>query len=124
MTSRSILLIDDNEILRSTLAAYLEEQGYAVLCAADGREGLEIARQELPAAIIADLMMPGMDGRELAGRIRADAAVGHIPVIALTATDMSDEERESAGFAAGLRKPVDPRTLMSTLQASLDDSSS
>ena len=119
MTTQPILVIDDNPTLRHAISSYLEERGYAVRAAADGKEGLEIARRDLPAAILADLMMPRMDGRELAARIREDAATRHIPVIVFTATDMSEEERERSGFVAYLRKPVDPATLMSTLEEAL-----
>jgi CheY-like chemotaxis protein len=121
MTSRAILIIEDNETLRLALASYIEEKGYVVHCAGDGREGLEIARREIPAAIIADLMMPHMDGRELAGHLHDDPDTRHIPVIVLTATDMSDSEREESGFVAYLRKPVDPHTLMGALDQVLGD---
>jgi CheY-like chemotaxis protein len=121
MTSRAILIIEDNETLRIALASYIEEKGYVVHCAGDGREGLEIARREIPAAIIADLMMPHMDGRELAGHLNDDPDTRHIPVIVLTATDMSDSEREESGFVAYLRKPVDPHTLMGALDRVLGD---
>jgi CheY-like chemotaxis protein len=121
MTSRAILIIEDNETLRIALASYIEEKGYVVHCAGDGREGLEIARREIPAAIIADLMMPHMDGRELAGHLHDDPDTRDIPVIVLTATDMSDSEREESGFVAYLRKPVDPHTLMGALDRVLGD---
>jgi CheY-like chemotaxis protein len=121
MTSRAILIIEDNETLRIALASYIEEKGYVVHCAGDGREGLEIARREIPAAIIADLMMPHMDGRELAGHLHDDPDTRDIPVIVLTATDMSDSEREESGFVAYLRKPVDPHTLMGALDQVLGD---
>lgn len=81
---KSILLIDDNADMRNLLHSELSGQ-YHCLSAADGQQGLEIARQQLPDMIISDIMMPVMDGYELAQNLRGDLLTCHIPLILLTA---------------------------------------
>ena len=110
----TILLVEDNEMNRDMLSRRLERKGHEVLLAIDGREGLDRAREMLPALVLLDLGLPEMDGWEVVSRLKADDATREIPVIALTAHAMAgDRERAlRAGCEDYDTKPVDfPRLL-------------
>ncbi|MCK5622668.1 MAG: response regulator, partial [Alphaproteobacteria bacterium] len=98
-----------NEMNRDMLCRRLERKGFAVLIAADGEQGLSVAKAETPDVIIMDLSLPRVDGWEACRRLKADQSTSTIPVIALTAHAMSTD-REKA-LAAGCddfdTKPVD-----------------
>lgn len=79
-----VLIIEDNDDNRDILKHQLEYLGYAVVEAADGLEGLKQAEKERPDLIIVDVMMPGIDGREVARRLRADPKTKDIPILAAT----------------------------------------
>src|SRR3990172_2949250 len=82
-----ILVVDDEERNRRLLAAMLEAEGYAAAEAADGAQALDLARQSPPDLILLDIMMPGMDGYEVARALKADAVTKAIPVVMVTALD-------------------------------------
>ena len=89
-----VLLIDDDEVSRYLLKGLLADTRYAVVEAADGPEGLRLARQERPRVIFLDLDMPGLTGPEVLKALRADAATRAIPVIIHTAKVLDEAERE------------------------------
>ncbi len=105
----SVLVVDDNDVNRELARSILERLGYRVLLAADGDEGLAVARREGPALVLMDLAMPGKDGYAATRELKADPATRRIPVVALTALAMrGDEERAiEAGVDAFLTKPID-----------------
>lgn len=82
---KKILIIDDERDFVETLSFSLESQGFAVSHAPDGPSGIEKLKGEKPDLIILDLMMPGMDGYEVAKKLRADNSASRIPIIVLTA---------------------------------------
>jgi PAS domain S-box-containing protein len=95
----SILIIDDTPANLGAMVEALEQQGYRVLVAQDGEEGIERARLMQPDLILLDILMPGIDGFETCRRLKADAGVQEIPVIFMTAlSQMSDKV---AGFSVG-----------------------
>lgn len=96
----SILLIDDDDDYREALALMLAARGYAVRCAANGREGVRLACEEPPDAILLDFYMPVMDGAETARRLRAVPALHGVPILALTAFGS-----EAAALGAGAPTP-------------------
>lgn len=106
---RKILVVEDNELNRDMLCRRLERKGFFVLTAADGAQGLDVAKAEVPDVIIMDLSLPRVDGWEACRRLKADHSTVAIPIIALTAHAMSTD-REKA-LAAGCddfdTKPVD-----------------
>ena len=104
-----ILLIEDNADAREALRALLELDGYEVLAAADGAEGLDLARTKAPEVALVDIGLPGFDGYEVARRMKALPAPPSV-MIALTGySEPEDRQRATdAGFAAHLVKPVDP----------------
>ncbi len=114
----TILVIDDESSIRNVAKAYLEHAGYRVLCATTGPEGLQMALADQPDLIILDLMLPGMDGMELAARLRE-----HSDVFILMLTARSDEMDRVAGLRVGaddyLTKPFSPRELVARVEAIL-----
>jgi two-component system, sensor histidine kinase len=107
-----ILLVEDNVDAREALRALLELDGYEVHAAADGTEGLELARTKAPNVALIDIGLPGIDGYEVARRMKLLVAPAPM-MIALTGySEPEDKQRaKDAGFCAHLVKPVDPETL-------------
>ncbi len=120
-----ILLVEDNPENRDMLSRRLIRRGFEVAFAEDGAEAVRMAREILPALILMDLSLPVMDGWEATRRIKADAATGSIPVIALTAHAMaSDRERAlQSGCDDYDTKPVDLARLLEKISALLPDES-
>ena len=117
-----ILIVEDNEMNRDLIARRLAKRGYLVIEAVDGDQGLEMAAQESPDLIVADLGLPGMDGCELTRRLKAGQATKNIPVLALTAYART-EDRDRA-LAAGCdefeTKPIQLEALLKKIKTLLD----
>lgn len=88
-----ILVIEDETIVRENLVELLEAEGYEVLAAADGREGLELARAQMPDLILCDILMPEMSGHEVLERLARDPVTAVIPFIFLTARAEREDMR-------------------------------
>jgi two-component system alkaline phosphatase synthesis response regulator PhoP len=119
MTTRgTILLIEDEASIRTVARAYLEQAGFRVLWSETGSQGLELAEQERPDLVILDLMLPGMDGMEVAARLRETS-----DVYILMLTARSEETDRVAGLRIGaddyLTKPFSPRELVARVEAIL-----
>jgi CheY-like chemotaxis protein len=114
-----ILIIEDQREMRENLATILEMEGYTVVRAADGREGLSVARSERPDLILCDVMMPGMDGHEVLRALRADPATLHIPFVFLTAKGDKRDQRTGMNLGADdyLTKPVTVSDLLNAVVA-------
>jgi two-component system, OmpR family, response regulator len=114
-----VLVVDDHPDAAESLAAVLELMGCPVQIALNGYNALAIAEEFKPQVCLLDLMMPGMDGLELAARLRVIAA-GR-PLLLVAATALGDEETRAltarVGFWAHLVKPVDAPTLIDTIAA-------
>ena len=94
-----ILLIDDESSIRKTVSRRLEREGYHVITADSGEEGLRLAGERLPNLVLLDIMMPKMKGRDVCARLKADPKTEHIPVIFITALGLADHVR--AGMSLG-----------------------
>jgi adenylate cyclase len=120
-TPPRILIVDDNATNVKILQARLASEGYEVVSAADGEEGLSAARQFLPDLILLDLMMPKLGGIEVCRRLRADPDFPFTPIIMVTA--MADLKDVIAGLEAGgdeyLTKPVDHAALAARVRSML-----
>lgn len=123
-TPPRILIVEDNEINITTFADYLAVKGYKMFVARSGGEALSCLPEVLPDLILLDIQMPGMDGLEVAQRIRAGNVVATVPIIALTALAMpGDRERCLAtGMNDYLSKPVNMRRLHQVIAEHLDPS--
>ena len=114
-----ILVVEDDAEIREGVAIYLKNQGYTVHGAANGAQGLELARQLPIHLAVVDVMMPVMDGLEAARRIRSlnrpDAKT--IPIFAMTANAFADDAERSrqAGMNEHLTKPLDAQVLLKTI---------
>lgn len=109
-----ILVVDDEPDALEILGQRLGGAGFAPLFAVDGPRALELAREQLPALIVLDLMLPGLDGFEVCRLLRRDAATAAIPIVFLTAR--TDELDRIVGFELGaedyVTKPFSPRELI------------
>lgn len=113
----SVLVVDDNPNNLSLLVDTLDNSGYTVLVALDGKEGLERARAAKPNIILLDVMMPGLDGFETCRRLKHDPALQDIPVIFMTARDETEAlvEGLSLGAIDYVRKPVKPAEVIARI---------
>ena len=112
-----ILLVEDNEPSRDMLSRRLRRRGFTVYLAVDGQEALNVARKELPDLILMDMSLPVMDGWTAVRTLRADPAIAHIPVIALTAHAMAGDRERSldAGCDDHESKPIEMPRLVSKI---------
>jgi two-component system alkaline phosphatase synthesis response regulator PhoP len=121
MSKGTILIVDDERDILDLIEYNLKKEGFVVVTAEDGEEGIEKARQVKPDLVLLDIMMPKMDGLEVIDMMRQDANLKDIPVIFLTAR--SDEKTEVKGLDRGaddfLTKPISTTKLVSRIKAVL-----
>jgi two-component system, cell cycle response regulator DivK len=117
-----ILLIEDNEANRDALSRRLKRQGYEVVMAVDGQQGIAMARSEAPLLILMDMSLPVLDGWEATRQLKADPHTGSIFVIALTAHAMAGDRAKAleAGCDDYDTKPVEFSRLLAKIEALLD----
>ena len=119
-----ILLVDDDMDTLRLVGLMLQRQGYEVRVASNGQQALGMVQAEMPDLILLDIMMPEMDGYEVARRLRSDPATSEIPIIMFTAKTQVDDK--VMGFEAGaddyLTKPTQPRELFAHMKAVLSRS--
>ena len=119
--SATILIVEDEQDIRELLAYNLEKEGYATVQAADGKEGLELARSRKPDLILLDLMLPKMDGLAVCRELERDSGTVRIPIIMLTARD--DDASQMKGFDAladdYITKPFSMPVVMKHIEAVL-----
>jgi len=113
-----ILVVDDDPEIVNLFAYALRRAGYQVEGVLDGRAALERARQAPPDLILLDVMMPGIDGYEVARQLRAEAATAAIPIVMLTARALIADQVEGlqAGANSYLVKPVSPSVLVNKVK--------
>ena len=113
-----ILVIDDEEDIVLVLKARLENAGYEVDCAFDGKEGLEKIKQRKPDLAVIDIMMPEINGSTLCGMMKFDNRYKDIPVILLTARgrDLDKEIGDTVGADAYMVKPFDAQVLLELIE--------
>ena len=123
LASPKILVIEDYTDTRELLSVLLHQQGYQVLQARSGPEGLLTACGALPDLVIMDLALPEMDGIEVARRIRETAGLSHVPIIIVSAylTPEVQAEIRAAGCAEMFGKPYDFDSLLETIRISLGE---
>lgn len=118
-----VLIVDDQSDIRLMCRVNLQLEGFEVIEAANGQEGLAKARQERPDVVLLDVMMPGLDGWQVLDAMKADAATASIPVVLLTARVQREDEIRgwSAGAADYLAKPFNPATMTAVLRRVLSE---
>ena len=109
MSRATILIADDSSDIRTIMRYFLIDLGFAVVEAADGNQAVRLARQCQPVLILLDLCMPGIDGWEVAARLRADPALEEVPILAMTAYNVSSAIHAAllAGCQQVVAKPFD-----------------
>jgi two-component system cell cycle response regulator DivK len=113
-----ILIVEDNEKNRKLARDVLQFKGFRVIETENALEGLKLAREQLPDLILMDFHVPGMNGIEALGHLRADPVTRHIPVIAVTASAMTEDRQKimKAGFDALQTKPINITEFLQTVQ--------
>jgi CheY-like chemotaxis protein len=120
---RTILIIDDDEVLSDVLSRRLQQQGFNAITADSGHRGLARARSDQPSLILLDLRLPDADGITICEQLADDFATSSIPVIILTGMDRPDILRRcrAAGCHYYLRKPYDPNALLILIRQAIVD---
>lgn len=118
VSGKKILVVDDEASVRKLVSSYLQKEGYEVLEASDGDEGLRLARKQRPDLVVLDLMLPGTDGLEVCRILRAESDVF---VLMLTARTEETDKLVGLGLGADdyLTKPFSPRELVARVKAIL-----
>ena len=121
MNSPCILVVEDNPKNMKLIRDLLQFNGFDILEAESGEEGIEVARNQRPALVLMDVQLPGIDGREAMKMIKDDDITRAIPVVALTAYAMKGDREQllAEGFDGYISKPVDIKTLVETITAYL-----
>ena len=116
-----ILVVDDSPTELYKLTGMLEKDGYQVLKAENGPDGVALARQEKPDAVLMDIVMPGLNGFQATRQLTKDPETNHIPVIIVTTKDQETDKvwGTRQGAKDYLTKPVDESTLIKTLKTVL-----
>jgi CheY-like chemotaxis protein len=118
-----ILIIDDDDAMVEVLSQRLNRQGYEILVAASGDEGLATARREIPSLVLLDLRLPDADGFSVCQELADSAETCSIPVIILSGMERPDIIRRSraAGCQYFVRKPYDPNALLILMQHAIGE---
>ncbi len=119
MSKLTVLVIDDDPVILELLRVNFEIEGFDVICAADGEEGLKRAQTDRPDAVISDIMMPRRDGLQLLADLKADPSTQDLPVILLSAKAQKNEVQQGLEMGADdyITKPFDPLELIDRLNA-------
>ncbi len=122
---KKLLLIDDDPNLILLVQDYLEFRGYAVLTAENGREALDILKEEIPDMIICDVMMPEMDGYAFVKNVRENPRTEWIPVLFLSAKGQSQDRVKGLNTGADVYmvKPFEPEELVAQVESTLKQAS-
>ena len=121
MAKKSILVVDDEEDILELIKYNLTREGYSVVCASSGEEGLELARTAQPDLVVLDLMLPGLDGLDICKMLKSDTKTRHISVIMLTAKGNDSDVVIGLELGADdyVVKPFSPRVLLARIKTAL-----
>ena len=124
MANELILIVEDNPQSLKLVRDILQVKGYQTLETETGEEGVRLARERQPALILMDIQLPGINGIEALQRLRADPVTSATPVIAVTASVMTQDRSRimAAGFDGFQSKPISVNQLLATVRETLDKS--
>lgn len=119
---KKVLIVEDNDLNLKLFRDLLEAHGYQTYETKDGMEALSLARNVRPDLILMDIQLPEISGLDITKRLKADDDVRHIPVVAVTAFAMKDDEEMilAAGCEAYMSKPISIPTFLETVRRFLD----
>ena len=122
MANELILIVEDNEKNLKLVRDVLRHTGYQTIEAGTGEDGVRLAKERRPALILMDIQLPGIDGITALGQLRADPATRAIPVMAVTASAMTQDRKKimAAGFDGYQTKPIRVREFMDAVREALD----
>lgn len=122
-TGKRILIVEDNDLNLKLFRDLLNANGYETIETREGREAISLTRSMRPDLILMDIQLPEISGLEVTERIKADEAVRHIPIIAVTAFAMRDDEEKilRAGCEAYISKPISIGDFLAAVRKFLDD---
>ncbi len=117
-----ILIVEDNDKNLKLVRDVLQVKGYATIEAGTAEDGIVLARERKPDLILMDIQLPGMNGIEAIGVLRADPATADIPVVAVTASVMPQDRNKitEAGFNAYVGKPINLKEFLDTVRNMLE----
>jgi two-component system cell cycle response regulator DivK len=126
MAGELILIVEDNEKNRKLERDVLQFHGYQTVEAETGEEGVRLAQASPPALVLMDIQLPGINGIEALGLLRADPRTRGIPVIAVTASAMTQDRQKimAAGFDAYQSKPINVKEFVAAVRQTLDQAPS
>ena len=122
MANELILIVEDNEKSRKLVRDILQFKGYRTIETENGLEVLPLAREHQPKLVLMDIQLPGIDGIAALGQLRADAATRHIPVIAVTASVMTQDREKilAAGFNSVQAKPINVKEFLEAVSRTVE----
>jgi CheY-like chemotaxis protein len=122
MTGALILIVEDNDKNRKLVRDVLTFKGYTTIEAETGEEGVQLARERCPSLVLMDIRLPGIDGVEALRRLRAEETTRGIPVMAMTASVMSEDRQRimGAGFDAYQGKPIQVNDFLAAVAQTLE----
>jgi CheY-like chemotaxis protein len=117
-----ILVVEDNDKNRKLVRDVLTFKGYAILEAETGEEGVRLAQERHPSLVLMDIRLPGIDGIEALRRLRAEQATRGIPIMAMTASVMTEDRQRitNAGFDAYQSKPIKLKDFVAAVERLLE----
>ena len=118
MANELILIVEDDEKSRKLVRDVLTVKGYTIVEAETGEEGVRLAQERHPGLVLMDIRLPGIDGIQALGRLRAEVATRGIPVMATTGSVMSGDRQRvlDAGFDAFQSKPINLRDFLAAVE--------
>ena len=122
MANELILVVEDNEMSRKLVRDVLTVKGYTIVEAETGEEGVGLAQERRPSLILMDIRLPGIDGIQALGRLRAEVATRGIPVMAMTASVMTNDRQKvlDAGFDSFQSKPIKIKDFVAAVEQLLE----
>jgi len=125
MANELILIVEDNEKNRKLVRDVLQFKGYQTIESETAEEGIQLAREKMPALVLMDFQLPGMDGIEAFKVLRADPKTSAIPIIAVTASAMTEDRNKmiAAGFDGLQTKPINVKDFLEAVAQTLKKSS-
>jgi two-component system cell cycle response regulator DivK len=118
----TILIVEDNEKNMKLVRDILRHRGHETVEAATGEEGVRLAIERRPDLVLMDIQLPDIDGIAALGRIRAERTLDRVPVLAISASVMPDEQQKivASGFDAFITKPINLKTFHEAVQRALE----
>ena len=122
MADSTVLVVDDDPVILKLLEVNFEMEGFTVLVARDGEEGIDVARADQPDLIVSDIMMPKVSGLELVTALKGDPTTSEIPIILLSAKAQNADVRSGldAGADDYVTKPFEPLDLVDRVNRLLE----